>query len=277
MLMERRAPALFRTPLQPFGSLLKEWRGRRRKSQLGLALDGGISARHLSFVESGRSTPSRDMVVTLAEALEVPLRDRDGLLLAAGYAPMYRESTIDSASWVQVERALARMLEHQEPYPAVVLDPHWNVRQTNRAAPRLFAHFTDLSVLPKPMNLLRSVFDPRGLRPWIANWDTVAHTLVRRVFREAVAGVPHPEVLAALRELGAYPEPSSAWRAAEGQDLPFHPVRFRQGDLRLSFFSMITTVGAPADITAQELRIESFFPADAITEQFAREELTTAS
>src|SRR5499426_948199 len=108
MLMERRVGGLARTPLQPFGSLLKEWRGRRRKSQLDLALDAGISARDLSFVESGRSTPSRDMVVTLAEALEVPLRDRDGLLLAAGYAPMYRESTIDSASWVQVERALAR-------------------------------------------------------------------------------------------------------------------------------------------------------------------------
>src|SRR5262245_168794 len=148
-------PALSRTPSQAFGLLLKEWRGRRRKSQLDVALDAGISPRHLSFVESGRSTPSRDMVVTLAEALEVPLRDRDGLLVAAGYAPMYRDGTLDSASWDQVERALARLLEHQEPYPAVVLDSYWNVRQTNRAAPRLFGHFTDLSILPRPMNLLR--------------------------------------------------------------------------------------------------------------------------
>src|SRR5262245_34891898 len=263
---DRRSP-------QSFGLLLKEWRGLRRKSQLDLALDAGISTRHLSFVESGRSTPSRDMVVTLAEALEVPLRERDGLLLAAGYAPIHREAALDSASWTQVQRALARLLEHQEPYPAVVLDRRWNVLQTNRAAPRLFARFTDLSILPQPMNLLRSVFDPRGLRPWIENWDTVAHTLVRRVFREAVSGIPDREVLGTLRELGAYPETSTAWRAVEGEDLPCHPVRFRKDRLRLSFFSMITTVGAPADITAQELRIEAFFPADEITEQFARNQL----
>src|SRR5262245_17770462 len=202
---------------QAFGPMLREWRGFRRKSQLDLALDAGISPRHLSFLESGRSAPSRDMVVVLAEALEVPFRDRDGLLLAAGYAPMHREVAMDSASWAQVQRALARLLEHQEPYPAVVLDRRWNVVQTNRAAPRLFARFTDLSVLPEPRNLLRSVFDPRGLRPWIANWDTVAHTLVRRVFREAVAGIPDPDVLATLRELGAWPEPASARRAAEGE------------------------------------------------------------
>src|SRR5262245_11669026 len=213
------------------------------------------------------------MVVTLAEALEIPLRDRDGLLLAAGYAPMYRESALDSTSWAQVHRALTRMLEHQEPYPAVVLDRKWNVLQTNRSAPRLFSRFTDLSVLPAPMNLLRSVFDLRGLRPWIANWETVAHTLVRRVFREAVARIPDPEVLAALKDLGAYPEPANAWRATEGEDLPFLPVRFRKDGLRLSFFSMITTVGAPADITAQELRVEAFFPADAVTEAFAQKEL----
>ncbi|MCI0658752.1 MAG: helix-turn-helix transcriptional regulator [Acidobacteria bacterium] len=254
-----------------FGLLLKEWRRVRRKSQLTVALEAEVSPRHLSFVESGRSVPSREMVQTLAEALDVPLRERNALLVAAGYAPIYPERALESSELTQVHRALIRLLEHQEPYPAVVLDRQWNVLRTNRAAPRLFAHFVDLTTMPEPKNLLRSVFDPAGLRPWIANWEVVAQTLVQRVFREAVAGIPDRRVLALLEELRGYPgSPAPCTSAGE---LPFHPVEFRKDTLRLSFFSMVTTVGAPLDITAQELRIEAFFPADDQTERFARDHL----
>jgi len=258
---------------QAFGLLLKEWRRVRRKSQLSVALEAAVSPRHLSFVESGRSAPSRGMVETLAEALDVPLRERNALLVAAGYAPHYAEHALDSSDLTQVRRALARLLAHQEPYPAVVLDRQWNVVETNRAAPKLFGLFVDLQALPQPRNLLRSMFDPAGLRPWIANWDAVARTLVQRVFREAVAGVPDPRVLSLLEELRAYPGAPAPGAETAAAALPFHPVEFRKGPLCLSFFSMVTTVGAPLDITAQELRIESFFPSDDATEQFARDRL----
>ena len=257
------------------GLLLKEWRRVRRKSQLTLAMEASVTPRHLSFVESGRSVPSREMVERLAETLDVPLRERNALLVAAGYAPLYAERPLESSDLVQVRRALTRLLEHQEPYPAVVLDRQWNVIETNRAAPKLFSLFVDLSVLPQPRNLLRSMFDPAGLRPWVANWDTVAHTLVQRVFREAVAGVPDPRVLSLLEELQAYPGSPTPRPASRAGDLPFHPVQFSKGALNLSFFSMVTTVGAPFDITAQELRIEAFFPSDDETERFARDHLVS--
>lgn len=265
---DRRTPAR-----RAFGLLLKEWRRVRRKSQLTVALEAEVSPRHLSFVESGRSVPSRDMVQTLAEALDVPLRERNALLVAAGYAPLYPERALASSDLIQVRRALTRLLDHQEPYPAVVLDRQWNVLETNRAAPKLFAHFADLAALPGPRNLLRSMFDPSGLRPWIANWDAVAQTLVQRVFREAVAGIPDPRVLSLLEDLRAYPGSPAPGPQATTGDLPFHPVQFQKGVLSLSFFSMVTTVGAPLDITAQELRIEAFFPSDDETERFAREHL----
>jgi transcriptional regulator with XRE-family HTH domain len=257
-----------------FGQLLKEWRRVRRKSQLDVALEADISPRHLSFVESGRSAPSREMVQLLTETLDVPLRERNALLVAAGYAPTYNEAPLESAELAQVRRALSRLLEHQEPYPAVVLDRQWNVVQTNRAAPTLFSHFIEPA--PGPRNLLRTMFDPAGMRPWIANWDVVAQTLVRRVFREAVGGVPDRQVLSLLEELTQYPGSPMPRRAVGIAELPFFPVEFSKDDLRLSFFSMVTTVGAPLDITAQELRIEAFFPADDNTERFAREHLATS-
>jgi hypothetical protein len=176
---------------------------------------------------------------------------------------------------VQVRRALERLLRHQEPYPAVVLDRQWNIVQTNQAGPRLFGLFIDLGALAEPRNLLRSIFDPAVLRPWIANWEDVAASLIDRVFREAVAGVPDQGVLGLLEELRGFGGvPPLQPRAASGS-LPFLPVQFRKDQLVLSFFSMLTTVGAPTDITAQELRIEAFFPADDATEVFAREHLAS--
>lgn len=258
---------------EAFGLLLKEWRRVRRKSQLTVALEAQVSPRHLSFVESGRSIPSREMVSTLADALEIPLRERNALLLAAGYAPLHTEATLASAEMIRVRHALDRLLRHQEPYPAVVLDRQWNILQTNRSAPRFFGMLADLGSLPQPLNLIRSMFDPAAFRPWVANWPQVAETLVQRILSEAVAGVPDPRTVALLEELQRFGGvPPLGPRALTG-GLPFLPIHFRKESLGLSFFSMVTTVGAPADITAQELRIESLFPADEATEAFARAHL----
>jgi transcriptional regulator with XRE-family HTH domain len=257
----------------PLGLLLKRWRELRGKSQLAVAISAGVSPRHLSFVESGRAQASREFLLTLADALDVPLRERNLLLAAAGFAAMYPESALSAAELGQLRSALSRLLAHQEPYPAVVLDRHWNVVDTNRAAPRLFALFIDVERLPRPLNLLRAMFDPALLRPWIADWDAVAGALVRRVFREAVGGVPDERTMALLRELEGDRHGAPADAPWPGSALPFVPVGFRKGDLELRFFSMITTVGTPLDVTAQELRVESFFPADAATEAFARERL----
>jgi len=255
------------------GLLLKQWRRRRAVSQLALALEAGVSPRHLSFVESGRARASREFLLQLADALRVPLRERNVLLAAGGFAPLYPQGDLAGEQLAPVRQALARLLEHQEPYPAVLLDRQWNVIQTNRAAPKLFSLFIDLQALPQPRNLLRTMFDPQAMKPWIENWDAVAHTLVQRVFLEAVAGVPDERTLALLGELRARSRESYDAGLAAESPLPFHPVVFKKDALRLSFFSMVTTVGAPLDITAQELRIEAFFPADAVTEEFARREL----
>lgn len=253
-----------------FGMLLKTWRQLRRKSQLAVAVDASISARHLSFVESGRSVPSREMVQVLSDALDVPLRERNALLIAAGYAPLYPEHPLASSELTVVRNALDQLLRHQEPYPAVVLDRQWNIVQTNHAAPKFFGMFMDVSARPQPVNLLRSMFDPSGMRPWIANWPVVAETLVQRVFREAVAGVPDPEVLALLDELQSLPGVPTPRADSAAVSLPFHAVHFVKGAIDVRFFSMVTTVGAPFDVTAQELRIEAFFPCDDETEEFAR-------
>ena len=263
------------TQPRQLGLLLKHWRRLRAKSQLALALDAGVSARHLSFVESGRSSPSREFLLILADALDVPMRERNLLLAAGGFAPMYPETALTAAELTQLRAALTRLLEHQEPYPAVVLDRQWNVVQTNRAAPRLFGHFIDLESLPQPRNLLHTMFNPAGLRPWVANWDVVAHGLVQRVFREAVGGIPDDRTMALLQDLEAYPSPPAASLTAN-RALPVHPVVFKKGNLELSFFSMIFSVGVPLDITAQELRIEAFFPTNDVTEAFAQENLRSA-
>jgi transcriptional regulator with XRE-family HTH domain len=255
----------------PVGVLLKEWRRMRGKSQLALAVEANASPRYLSFVESGRARPSREFLHTLAEALHIPLREQNVLLSAAGFAPMHPETPLAASDLGPLRSALTRLLSLQEPYPAVLLDRQWNVVETNRSAPRLFSRFVDLTRIPEPRNLLRTMFSPTGMRPWIENWDEVAESLAQRVFREAVAGVPDQRTLALLAELqGGSFAPRGL---GSGNRLPFHPVIFRKDELRLAFFSMITSVGSPLDVTAQELRIEAFFPADPATEAFATEQL----
>ena len=251
----------------PAGVLLRQWRDIRGKTQLDLSFDAGVSQRHISFIESGRSTPSRQMLLDLAQALDVPLRERNGLLIAAGYAPLYQDPALDTPIMDSISKALARMLRQHEPFPAIVIDRHWNVLMTNDAAPRLFNCFIDMAKRPSPRNLLHLMFDPAGMRPFVANWPQTARGLLARVYREALGRVIDEKTKPLLAELSQYPGVKEEWRAPSPADtMPMIPVSFVKGGVRLNYFSMITTVGTPQTVTAEELRLECMFPADEATE-----------
>src|SRR5215813_7329585 len=241
------------------GNLLRYWRRQRGKSQLDLSVDTGISQRHLSFVESGRSTPSRDLLLTVSEKLDIPLRERNVLLLASGYAPVYEEPSWDIPQMSVVTKAIDRMLLQQEPHPALVLDRYWNVIKTNQAAPQFFGSFIDLDAHPRPRNLLDLMFNPAGLRPFIDKWEIVAAGLLQRVHRESVGHVVDPKTVELLKRLEKYPG-VKALSTTPRTHSPVLPITFIKGTERLSYFSLITTVGTPQSITAQEIRLECMFP-----------------
>ena len=254
------------------GQLISHWRKARHLSQLALATEAEISPRHLCFVETGRSRPSREMVLLLASVLDVPLRDRNGLLLAAGFAPVYTESALDAPVLAAVRGALDAILRQQEPYPAVVMDRHWNILTSNEAAGRFFGFLLGKRASDGPANVLRMMFHPDALRPHVANWPDVAEALVQRVHREAVGGVPDETTGALLAEILAYPGVPASLRRVDPtvRLVPVVPVNFRKGAARFAFFSTVTTLGTPQDVTLQELRIECFFPADDDTTRAAR-------
>jgi transcriptional regulator with XRE-family HTH domain len=246
----------------PVGTLLQHWRRERRMSQLALSNEAGVTPRHVSFVESGRANPSREMVLTLARALDVPLRERNQMLLAAGFAPLYRETGLDAEQLAQVRAALDRMLEHHEPFPAVVMDRHWNVLMANPPAGAMFAFLLGDEDGGDPPNVVRLMFGP--LRPYVGNWEQTGEALVQRVHREAVGGIPDPETARLLADVLTLPGIPEAWQRPDfsaGQ-LPILPVEFARDDVAVSYFSMVTTVGTPQDVTLQEIRVEAFFPAD---------------
>jgi transcriptional regulator with XRE-family HTH domain len=254
----------------PLGTLLRHWRAVRGRSQLDLSLDSGVSQRHISFVESGRSTPSRQMLLDLAETLDIPLRDRNGLLLAAGYAPIYSELAWDAAAMEGVTRALDRMLAQHEPFPALIMDGQWTVLKVNQATRRFFGSLIDLAAFPPPRNILRLMFDPSALRPFIADWETVAMAFIQRVHREAIGRHLDGQSQALLESLLTYPGVDPAWRTPRAITLaepsPVIPVGFIRNGQVLRYFSLVTTVGTPHAAAAQELRLESMFPADEATE-----------
>ena len=254
-------------PATELGRLLRHWRDLRGQSQLNLSIDTGVSQRHLSFVESGRSVPSREVLLKVARALDVPLRDRNPLLLAAGYAPIYAESAWDAAEMGTITTALKRMLRQHEPFPAVVLDRHWNVLMANEHTPRFFNRFIDLEARPKPRNFLHLIFDTAGMRPFIANWEDVAGSLIERVYREAVGGVVDQKTRELLAVLSAYPDVPPVGKARRPANvLPVIPIRFVKDGEALNYFSMVATVGVPQTVAAQELRLDCLFPADDETE-----------
>jgi transcriptional regulator with XRE-family HTH domain len=251
-------------PVSSIGNLLQSWRKTRNLSQLALANEADVSPRHICFLETGRAKPSRDMVVLLATVLDVPLRERNALLLAAGFAPMYSEASLNAPELAPVRAALDAILRQQEPFPAVVMNRHWDILDTNGAAKRFFGFLLGERA-HGPANVLRLLFDPQLVRPFVSNWDAVAESLVQRVHREAVGGVPDAITTELLREILSYPGvPRRLARPNLAQPLlPVLPVRFRKDGQEFDFFSTVTTLGTPQDVTLQEVRIECFFPANA--------------
>jgi transcriptional regulator with XRE-family HTH domain len=237
------------------GGLLRHWRSLRRTSQLELAVTAGTTPRYVSFVETGRAEPSRHMVLRLATALDVPLRERNDLLLAAGYAPVYTADSLDSPELARVETALAAMLDHHEPFPAVVMDRGWNVRRANTGAELLFSRLLAPEPIPDPANVLRLIIEPGPVRDRVRNWEHVVPALLDRTRREAVGGILDPHTDQLVRQLRERPDVSPLL-ATPHPGTGAGPVIDIEFDLdlthtRLSFFSVVTTVGTPIDITAQ--------------------------
>ncbi len=268
-------------PPTALGELLRYWRDVRGVSQLDLSYEAGVSQRQISFIESGRSVPGRQTLLDIAQTLDVPLRERNGLLLAAGYAPLFVDTGWDAREMQAVTRAVDRMLRQHEPYPALVMDRYWNVLRTNAAAPRFFGRFTDLAARPAPRNLLHLLFDPRGLRPFVHDWPRVAGAMLQRVQREAVANVVDDGTRQLLDALLAWPDVPPDWRlrtvAPHSATVPVIPIGFEVGGRVVEYFSMVATVGTPQSVAAQELRIETMFPADDATEAWHRAALGDAA
>ncbi|TYB49561.1 helix-turn-helix transcriptional regulator [Actinomadura chibensis] len=242
------------------GELLRRWRTRRRLSQLDLALAADVSARHVSLVETGKSNPSADMVLRLADQLDVPLRDRNRLLLAAGFAPRYPERALDDGALSAARDAVARVLQAHEPFPALAFDRRWNIVMTNRALDPFLAR-VDPELRRPPMNLLRLGLDPRGLGGLVANLSDVRAMFRSRITRQ-LASAPDAELAALYEELlAAVPEEDAASRSVESDVLI--PMVLRVDGRELRLFSTITTFGTPMDITLDEIAIESYYPADA--------------
>ncbi len=251
------------------GPLIRDWRQQRRLSQLELALEAEISQKHLSFVESGRSQPSRDMVLLLAEHLGVPLRERNTLLLAAGYAPVYLERALEDPALQAAKAAIDLVLTGHEPYPALAVDRHWTLLAANAAVAPLLALVVDAELLRPPVNVLRLALHPGGLAAATVNFDEWrAHILAR--LRQQVRIAADPVLADLLAELLAYPA-SSVGSGSGRVPMPVVepaiavPLRLRVGDGVLSFISTTTVFGTPVDITLSELALETFFPADAAT------------
>jgi transcriptional regulator with XRE-family HTH domain len=251
----------------PLGRLLKEWRGRRGLSQLDLALTARTTQRHVSFIESGRATPSREMILRLAASMGVPLRQQNALLHAGGYAPAWSERALGEPAMAVVSRALDHMLVQQEPFPAFVVDRRWNLLRANSGALRLTEFL--LGPLPasdEPVNLAVALISSDGLRPFIANWPEVALYFLRGVQADAQSDGTQAtaELLERLLALPDVASLSGGWPLEEGQP-PVLSMIFRQHDTELRLFTTIATLGTPRDVTAQEVRIECFFPADDAT------------
>src|SRR5262245_38871860 len=268
------------TTARPIGDHLRDWRQRRRMSQLDLASDAEISTRHLSFVESGRAQPSRDMVLHLAERLEIPLRDRNILLVAAGFAPLFAERQLDDPALQSARRAVDLVLAGHEPYPALAIDRHWQLVTANAALKRLLGGAAP-KLLSPPINVLRLSLHPDGLAPRIANLAQWRQHLLERL-RHQIDLSADPVLAALLEELRSYPAPSRPGRPRQGSQADLGGVAvplslIADGGGMLSFFSTTTVFGTPLDITLAELALEAFFPADAATAEALRQAAKAAA
>jgi len=244
------------------GEILRSWRLRRGRSQLHLALEADVSTRHLSFLENGRSNPSREMVVHLCDVLEVPLRERNRLLEAAGYARVYRESRLDDPDASHIERIIDLLLDSHDPAGAIAVDWGWNVVKANRSMIAVAAHFTEPELLAEaPLNAMQLMFAPKGMHRFVVNWEEVGPAMVSRIRREAEYE-GRSESAELLDRLIASPAVATDWsrRSSDRPAPALMPLHLRRGDVELELFSTITTLGTPQDVTLQELRIETFHP-----------------
>jgi transcriptional regulator with XRE-family HTH domain len=258
-----------------FAAALRYWRVKRGWSQLRLSGESGISQRHLSFLENGRAQPGREIILKLGLVLDIPLRQRNAMLLAAGFAPAYRERALSDPEMDAVKQALDFMLAQAAPYPALVVDRLWNLVMHNEPAARMMRFFLGLPAgAPIPgdgsVNVLKLTLDPNGLRRRIVNWEDVCSDLLHWVQREAMGDGPGSEASALLNELLALPGMAQATGQPnlDRRALPFLPVILSKDGVELNLFTTITTLGTPHDVTVHELRLESFFPADETSRQW---------
>jgi transcriptional regulator with XRE-family HTH domain len=255
------------------GAILRDWRTVRGVSQLDLSLQSGLSARHLSFIETGRSQPSRQALLTIGEALEMPLRERNRLLEAGGYARVYRQTGLEAEEMSHVRGVLQFILDRHEPYGAVVVDRYWNLIMSNAAASRSLRTLSDAALwTDAPVNMLRLMYDPRGVRRFIVNWDEVSRHLLARAHRELGGPGEDERAAALLSELHRYPDVPARPAALPPSSMAelILPVHLRKDGVDIRTFSTIMTLGTPQDVTLQELRIETFFPADEASERVLR-------
>jgi len=260
-----------------FSALLKYWRDRRGLSQLDLAMHAGVSARHLSFLESGRARPSEEMTLLLCEALDVPLRGRNEALRAAGFEPRFAEPALAEIP-AAIDDAMTRLMQTHEPYPLTVVSPEANVLRSNRAASTLFPLFVaEPAALEAPLNMFSLVFDPRLMRPFIVNWAQVARQMLARLHRESLQRGGDERLVALTKRVLAYPDVPPQWRAPDFAEVvePVFSVRLQRGDVALGFFTTITTFSTPSTVTLEELRIESSFPLDEATRRFCETHAAT--
>jgi transcriptional regulator with XRE-family HTH domain len=255
----------------PVGALLREWRAARRLSQLDLALAADISTRHLSCVETGKSQPSRDLIARLADTLAMPLREHNALLMAAGFAPKFPESGLATPALAPIRRAIEFILKQQEPYPAFVLNRHWDVVLANDAATRV-NRFVMHGRESAHTNMLRQLFDPDDLRPAVANWEAVAGDLIRHLHQVLAATPSDATGRALLDEILRYPGVPTHWRTRDVAmaPSPLLTTVLRRDEHTLSFFSTITTFGTARDVTLDELHVECCFPTDDATAALCR-------
>jgi transcriptional regulator with XRE-family HTH domain len=262
------------TTASPVGELLKSWRTSRGKSQLDLSVDAEVSTRHISFIENGKATPSREMLLVLASALDVPLRERNTLLLSAGFAPVYRETGLDAPEMAHVRAAIDCIMEQTEPNGALLLDREWNALRMNRAITRIMHTFIadPSSVAELGGNVVLGCFEPRALRNALVNFDDVAVSIVTRLHREVTAEGKNGPASRLLSRVLAYPGlPKKLLVADPSAQLDLLiPVHLRKGDLDVRLFTTLTTLGTPLDVTLDELRIESYYPADDATARWLR-------
>jgi transcriptional regulator with XRE-family HTH domain len=254
-----------------FGQLLKHWRSQRNFSQLDLSMASGVSQRHISFIESGRARPSRDMVLKLSAVLDIPLRQQNKMLTTAGFAPIYSEFDLSAPEVAPIRRAIEFTLRQQEPYPALVMDRYWNLVKLNQGAAKLMGWLSAGQAIPDDIgpSLMKLMLHPEGAKNYVENWDAIAPHLIHRVHRETLAEGQDEQSQALFETLLTYPGIRELWQAPTtgNWQLPLLTVNFAKNGQQLSFFTTIATLGTPQDITLQELRLECMFPADERTEQ----------